>query len=157
MNLELFKEKFGEAILDAAKDKGQAVLKVTSAKLHEVLKFCKEDKTLDFNLLLDVIGVDYLSQSPRFEVIYLLYSIKQKHRLRIKVGIEESQNLATASDLWASADWAEREIFDMFGIKFSGHPNLKRILMFASFEGHPLRKDYPVAKRQKIPEIEENL
>jgi NADH-quinone oxidoreductase subunit C len=88
-------------------------------------------------------------------VVYLLYSLELNHRLRIKVRVAEGEALQTATDLYASADWAEREVWDMVGIRFAGHPNLKRILLFEGFEGHPLRKDYPMDKRQKIPVIEE--
>lgn len=156
MDLQILKNQFGEA-LEAYLDKGQAVAQVQLAKLHEVLAFCKNDEAFQMNLLLDVIAVDYQEELPRFELVYVLYSLSHKERLRIKVRLEDSKSVPTASDLWKSADWAEREVWDMFGIKFEGHPNLKRILMFEGFEGHPLRKDYPVSKRQKIPEMEEML
>ncbi len=155
MELNILREKFPEGVTDAYLDKGQAVAKVTSAKIHEVLKFCKADPRFQLNMLMDVVGVDYLGQSPRFEVIYILYSISKRHRLLLKVGVEDGQSLPTASDIYKTADWAEREVYDMFGIKFQGHPNLKRILLYEGFEGHPLRRDYPVNRRQQIPEIEE--
>ncbi|MDX1386151.1 MAG: NADH-quinone oxidoreductase subunit C [bacterium] len=157
MNLESLKNQFNEAALETTLDKGQAVAKVSPEKIHDVLSFCRNDESFKMNLLMDVVAVDFLGETPRFEVVYLLYSTILKHRLRLKVRLEEGQELPTAQDLWKSADWAEREIWDMMGIKFSGHPNLKRILMFEGFEGHPLRKDYPIDRRQEIPEIEENL
>ena len=157
MNLESLKNQFNEAVLETTLDKGQAVAKVSPEKIHDVLSFCRNDESFKMNLLMDVVAVDFLGETPRFEVVYLLYSTILKHRLRLKVRLEEGQELPTAQDLWKSADWAEREIWDMMGIKFSGHPNLKRILMFEGFEGHPLRKDYPIDRRQEIPEIEENL
>ena len=87
----------------------------------------------------------------RFEVVYHFASIPLKHRLRVKVPVEESKpEIDTVTTLWGGADWFEREIWDMFGIKFTGHPNLKRILMYEGFEGHPLRKDYPVTQRQPL-------
>jgi NADH-quinone oxidoreductase subunit C len=155
MDLERLKTKFSEAVTEATLDRGQAVAKVRAAKIHEVLRFCKEDPGFHMDILMDVVGVDYLGQAPRFEVVYLLYSLEKKHRLRLKVRVEEGEALASACDLYKSADWAEREVWDMFGIQFSGHPNLKRILMYEGFEGHPLRKDYPINRRQAIPEIEE--
>ncbi len=155
MDIEVLKSLFGDAISQLSINRGQAVVLVQSARLHHVLKACKEDPRLQFDLLLDVVGVDFLGQRPRFEVVYILYSVPLNHRMRVKVRVEEGEDLPTVSDLWASADWAEREVWDMFGIKFEGHPNLKRILLFESFEGHPLRKDYPTERRQKIPVIEE--
>ena len=87
----------------------------------------------------------------RFVVVYHFYSIPHKHRLRLVVPVEESEpEVDSLTPLWAGADWLEREVWDMFGIRFRGHPNLKRILMYESFEGHPLRKDYPVNKRQPL-------
>jgi len=155
MDLELLKNKFPEDVTETYLDKGQAVAKVAPAKILEVLQFCRDDEGFRMNVLMDVVGVDYLGRSPRFEVVYLLYSIEKRHRLRLKVRVNEGEEIPSAHEIFKSADWAEREVWDMFGIKFSGHPNLKRILMFEGFEGHPLRKDYPVNKRQPIPEIEE--
>ena len=88
---------------------------------------------------------------PRFEVVYHLYSLNQNHRVRIKVPLEEKKaEVASLTPLWPAADWYEREVWDMFGICFTGHPNLKRILMYEEFAGHPLRKDYPITKRQPL-------
>ena len=155
MVLEALKDLFPNSIPEPSLEHGQAVIVVRPERLHEILAICKNDPSLDFNFLMDVVGVDFFGEKPRFEVVYLLYSLKRKHRLRVKVRVEEGQNLPTATDLWASADWAEREVWDMFGIRFDGHPNLKRILLYEGFEGHPLRKDYPQERRQKIPTIEE--
>jgi len=155
IDLQILKTEFTEAIIAAQMEKGQAVVKVRPEKIHEVIKFCKEDERFQMNMLMDVIGVDYYEETPRFEVVYILYSLKKKARLRLRVRLVEGQDLPTSSDLYPSADWAEREVWDMFGIVFKGHPKLKRILLFEGFEGHPLRKDYPVNKRQPIPEIEE--
>ena len=91
------------------------------------------------------------SGEARFVVVYHFYSLVHKHRLRLVVPVEESEaELDSLTPLWAGADWLEREVWDMFGIRFRGHPNLKRILMYEEFEGHPLRKDYPVNKRQPL-------
>ncbi|HCU25818.1 MAG TPA: NADH-quinone oxidoreductase subunit C [Deltaproteobacteria bacterium] len=155
MDLQALQNLFPEAITEAFSDKGQALVKVRAERIHDVLRTCKQDPRFAFDCLMDVIGVDYLGQSPRFEVVYLLYSLQLNHRLRLRVRVEEGASLPSATDLWASADWAEREVWDMYGIPFAGHPNLKRILLFEGFEGHPLRKDYPTERRQKIPQIEE--
>ena len=134
--------------------RGQVVAQVRRENIRAVLRACKEDPRLKFDFLMDVVGVDYLGQKPRFEIVYILYSSATNHRLRVNVRLEEGESLPTMIKLWASADWAEREVWDMYGIKFEGHPNLKRILLYEEFEGHPLRKDYPIERRQKIPKIE---
>jgi NADH-quinone oxidoreductase subunit C len=157
MDIEVLKNLFPNEITEASLERGQAVVKVKASHIHEVLKVCKEEPRFQFNFLMDVIGVDYLGETPRFEVVYLLYSLTHNHRLRLRVRVGDGQALPSATDLWQSADWAEREVWDMYGISFSGHPNLKRILLFEGFEGHPLRKDYPIEKRQQIPQIEEIL
>jgi NADH-quinone oxidoreductase subunit C len=88
---------------------------------------------------------------PRFDVVYHFYSLEKNHRVRIKAGVDEREpEIDSISAIWPIADWFEREVWDMFGIKFKGHPNLKRILMYEEFQGHPLRKDYPVTKRQPL-------
>lgn len=154
LDLELFKTQFSDGVTSARQGRGETIVQVTASALHDVLKFCRDDSRLKCNFLMDVVAVDYLGQLPRFEVLYLLYSLELKHRLRIRVRINDGETLPTATDLWMSADWAEREVWDMMGIRFQGHPNLKRILTFEGFEGHALRKDYPVNRRQKIPVID---
>ena len=122
----------------------QAVLHAPSAIVKEVLRFLRDDIDLDFDQLLDVTAVDYPARRPRFDVVYILVSTNFSHRLRVKTQIEDGQNLPTVSDLWLSGNWGERECFDMFGIRFDGHPNLKRILNPDNFYGYPLRKTYPL-------------
>lgn len=118
-----------------------------------VLADLKHDPDLAFDFLMDLTAVDYLGREdlPRFEVVYHLYSLKHNHRLRIKVPVgEEDCEMDSVVSLWRAADWFEREVWDMFGIRFRNHPNLKRILMYEDFQGHPLRKDYPYNKRQPL-------
>jgi NADH-quinone oxidoreductase subunit C len=111
----------------------------------------KDDPQFAFNFLTDLTAVDFLGQEPRFEVIYHLYSLPLNHRLRVKIRVSEDDAVVpSVSSLWKAADWLEREVWDLFGIRFSGHPDLRRILMYEEFRGHPLRKDYPVAKRQPL-------
>lgn len=108
---------------------------------------------LSFELLSDLTVVDFFGQEPRFEVVYHLKSISLGHRLRVKIRVPEDDPVVPSlSSLWKAANWLEREAWDMFGIRFSGHPDLRRILMYEEFRGHPLRKDYPVDKRQPIVE-----
>ncbi len=156
--INLFKEKFSEAMVDSHEQHGDETILVKKESLFEILKFAKENENLKFDSMMDICGVDYLGQTPRFEVVYHLYSISLNHRIRVKVRVsEEDCVIPSVISLWKSADWFERETWEMFGVKFEGHPELKPLLLFEGFEGHPLRKDYPIEKRQKIPEPLENL
>jgi NADH-quinone oxidoreductase subunit C len=106
-----------------------------------------------FELLSDLSVVDFFGKEPRFEMVYHLKSVSLGHRLRVKIRItEEDPVVPTLSSLWKGANWLEREAWDMFGVRFAGHPDLRRILMYEEFRGHPLRKDYPVDKRQPLVE-----
>ncbi|MBM4256562.1 MAG: NADH-quinone oxidoreductase subunit C [Deltaproteobacteria bacterium] len=106
-----------------------------------------------FNQLSDLTATDFLGQEPRFELMYQLNSLSLNHRLQVKIRVPEDAAWAhTVSSIWKSGDWLEREVWDMFGIKFTDHPDLRRILMYEEFKGHPLRKDYPVSKRQPLVE-----
>jgi NADH-quinone oxidoreductase subunit C len=131
--------------------RGQAVVVVARDDAARALRALREDAELAFDVLSDLTAVDYLGRVPRFEVVYQLYSVSRNHRLRVKVPVpEDDPTVPSATSLWKSALWAERETWDMFGIRFSGHPDLRRILMYPEFEGHPLRKDYPLMKRQPL-------
>lgn len=150
---EILKQKFPEAILDLHNQFGDETVILAPASLLEIAKFLKEDPEFDMNMLMDMAGVDRLglNETPRFEVVYNLYSLRKNHRLRVKVRVEEKNPaVPSLTGMWPIADWLEREVWDMFGIKFEGHPNLKRILMYEEFQGHPLRKDYPYNKRQPL-------
>jgi NADH-quinone oxidoreductase subunit C len=121
-----------------------------------VLATCRDSGALAFDVLMDLTAVDYSrfpgrEDGPRFEVVYHLYSIAHNHRLRVKVRLTEDHPVApTAVPLWPIANWFEREVWDMFGIRFDGHPDLRRLLMYEEFVGHPLRKDYPINRRQPL-------
>jgi NADH-quinone oxidoreductase subunit C len=134
---------------DAAR--GDAVVVVPRDALLDALGALRDDPETRLEQLSDLTAVDYLGRTPRFEVVYHLYSITRNHRLRVKVPVpEDDPVVSTASGVWKSAIWAERETFDMFGIRFAGHPDLRRILMYPEFRGHPLRKDYPLNGRQPL-------
>jgi NADH-quinone oxidoreductase subunit C len=150
-SLALLTENFPGEIEETAISCGDAVAVAATGALLGIMEFLKDDPRLLFNVLLDITAVDYLGREPRFEVVYQLLSLPHNQRLRIKVRVSgEKPTLVSLTGLWESANWLEREAWDMFGIEFSGHPNLKRILMYSEFEGHPLRKDYPVRKRQPL-------
>jgi NADH-quinone oxidoreductase subunit C len=144
MAYDLLREKFPEAVRGGEEFRGETTVTVDKGQLRAVLKFLKESETLLYDLLVDVAGVDSGSGSPRFLVAYLLHSTKFNNRLRIKVRVAEGAALDTVSDIWKAADWLEREIYDMFGIRFNDHPDLRRILLTDDFIGHPLRKDFPL-------------
>lgn len=160
MNLALLQEKFPSEILAVHQEKGDLTVILRKDRCHEILKFLREEPEFHFEMMADLCGVDYLpmGEKPRFEVVYHLYSLTHNHRLRVRVKVpEEDLKVPTVTDLWKAADWFEREAWEMFGFEFVGHPNLKHLLLYNGFEGHPLRKDYPIGKRQRIPTPEETL
>ena len=130
---------------------GDATVVLDRRDAAAVLAELKTHPDFDFALLTDLTGVDFFGREPRFEVVYHLYSLRHNRRLRVKVRLtEDAAELPSAAGVWKAADWLEREVWDMFGIRFTGHPDLRRILMYEEFQGHPLRKDYPVDKRQPL-------
>ena len=142
------KERLPAAIRSEEDSHGDLVLVVDRMQSHDVLRELRDQ---GFELLLDIAGVDLLKleHTDRFLVVYNLYSIARDLRLRIKVPVaEDNMSVPSVTDLWQAANWAEREAYDMFGFNFEGHPNLVRILCHREFEGHALRKDYPVMKGQ---------
>jgi NADH-quinone oxidoreductase subunit C len=133
--------------------RGETTLHIDRAEIKDVCRFCKE--SLGFNFLLDLSGVDNFGEEPRFEMVYELYQLDHGDHLRLKISVSEDDlSVPTVSDVWPTADWHEREAFDMFGIKFSGHPDLRRILMWDGYPFHPLRKDFPLAGRpSEMPDV----
>ncbi len=108
-------------------------------------------KPLNYIMLLDLTAVDYLAERSIVEMVYTLYSLHRNHRLRIKVPLPAAElSIASLTGLWKNANWLEREVFDMFGVRFEGHPDLRRLFLYDEFQGHPLRKDYPLRRRQPI-------
>ena len=144
-------EFFPSAVKATHADFGDATALVERASLLEIMRLLRDEPGLDFEMLSDVTAVDWLGQEPRFELVYHLYSVQRNHRVRIKSRVpEHDPEIASLVPLWPSADWMEREVWDLYGIRFRGHPDLRRILLYAEFEGHPLRKDYPKEKRQPL-------
>ena len=132
------------AITDAKLDRDELTIWVDRAFIREAVALLRDDAELRYNFLSDLTCVDWHPLSPRFEVVYHLLSIPHKVRLRLKVRLVEDESIESITSVWPSANFYEREVFDLFGIRFVGHPNLTRILMPEDWEGHPLRKDYPV-------------
>jgi NADH-quinone oxidoreductase subunit C len=151
--LSTLKKLHGDAILETGSYVGDEMALVDRDHALDVLRTLRDEPSLRFNMLTDLTVVDWQGQDPRFEVVYHLYSLEHKHRLRIKVGAGESEAecwVDSACSLWHAANWSEREAFDLYGVKFRGHPDLRRILMYEEFVGHPLRKDYPQNARQPL-------
>jgi NADH-quinone oxidoreductase subunit C len=150
------KEKFQDAVLDVSEAKGELTIVVSKDSAYELLEYVKTDTELSYDFLVDVTAVDYSAMEDilmkydyaRFMVVYHLYSLNKKTRLRVKTPVHEKEaSIRSIASLWKGASWLERETYDMFGITFDNHPDLRRILMPDDFEDYPLRKDYPVRGR----------
>lgn len=141
------KNAFPDQILDVSENLGETAISVKRDKIVDILRFLKEDDELKFDMFIDLCGVDYLEMGgfERFAVVYQLYSMEYNWRIRIKAFVPEGdEKIDSVVSLWAGANWPEREVFDMFGITFTNHPDLRRILCPDNFEGHPLKKDFPL-------------
>ncbi|HZY31355.1 MAG TPA: NADH-quinone oxidoreductase subunit C [Candidatus Methylomirabilis sp.] len=149
LTVRRLRERFPETILSAKSFRNETTIVVTPREIVHVCRRLKEDPDLRYDFLSDLTAVDRLRQHPRFEVVYHLYSLQFKRRVRLKVQVEEGEAVPSVTPVWGTADWHEREVYDMFGVGVEGHPDLRRILMPEDWEGHPLRKDYPVQASPK--------
>ena len=144
--------ELGETIVAALPDEvtgvsvalGELTITARAGAIIKVLSFLRDDTACQFRLLMDLCGVDYPERSPRFEVVYNLLSLTHNQRVRVKIAVDENAPVASAVPVYSAAGWFERETWDMYGILFSGHPDLRRLLTDYGFEGHPLRKDFPL-------------
>ena len=153
--LEPIKEKLGPQILEMLQDRGDDVLVLAREGLRESFRALKEDRRLGFDFLSDITAVDYWKKKePRFEVVYQLVCLQRRRRLGVRVPVPENDPaVESLTPLWQGANFLEREVWDFFGIRFIDHPDLRRILLYEEFQGHPLRKDYPVNLWQpRVPE-----
>ncbi len=123
---------------------GELTLEIRVESVERVIKFLRDDSTCRFEMLIDICGVDYPQRDPRFDVVYHMLSVSNNMRIRVKVGVEEEGSMFSVSALYSTAGWFERELWDLFGIYVTGHPDLRRLLTDYGFEGHPLRKDFPL-------------
>lgn len=137
-------EKFPNSVLGVKTFRGETTVTVSKGEIVEICRFLYSDPDLQFEMLTDLCGVDYFPEHPRFEVVYLLHSMKNMERLRLKTKVGENESILSVESVWKAANWLEREVYDLFGIHFVNHPDLRRILLWDGFHGHPLRKDYPV-------------
>jgi NADH-quinone oxidoreductase subunit C len=150
--LEDLKQKFSDNILDMTVQFGDDIIRIKKEALLDIVSFLKNDP-YTFTMLLDLTCVDYIGEEERYEMVYHLFSLSHKLRLRFKTRLQENEcKIDSLTPIFKNANWLEREAYDMFGVHFSGHPYLRRLFMYDGFEGHPLRKDYPLRKHQpKIP------
>ena len=144
--------KYKKFIIDSHSFRGDQTITIYKEAIIELFKFIRDDPELDFKFLMDLTAVDYLRRKEnRFEMVYHFYSLTHNGRLRVKIPISEDDcSVDSVSSLWKTANWYEREVWDLYGIKFNGHPDMRRILLYEEFKGHPLRKDYPINKRQPL-------
>ena len=143
--IEKLNAHFKNSLESVNEFRGELTLVLKKEDVVRICQFLRDDSELSFDMLKDVCGVDYCRPEDRYEVIYNLYSLKNKFRLRLKVKVEETDlHVPTVTSIWPTANWHERETFDMFGILFDGHPDLRRIYMPEEFEHYPLRKDFPL-------------
>jgi len=149
-----YRAKFGAAIADAIEDRKQAILLVEIGRLEEIALYTRDEER--FEMLSDLTAVDWPKRDKRFDVVLNLYSFAKNQQLRIKVQAADGVEVPSLVGVWVAANWMEREVFDMFGIVFSGHPNLKRILLPDEWQGYPLRKDYDILQ-QDTAWVRENL
>ncbi len=138
------KDTFHNNIIDIADFRGDLTVVVEKGALVRLMEFLKTDSDFRMNYLVDVCGADYLPRSPRFEVVYHLYSTFNRQRIRVKVRVNDKETVPSVTGVWSAAGWPERETYDMFGVVFEGHPDMRRIYLAEDWEGYPLRKDYPL-------------
>jgi len=150
--IQKIKGRFSDQVLEDHNFRGDQTVTLNKESIVEAARFVRDEPSLAMDFLMDLTAVDYMDRKPqRFEVVYHFYSSTLNHRVRIKIPVAEEESVVDSLvPLYKSANWFEREVWDLYGIKFKGHPNLKRILLYEGFKGHPLRKDYPVNKRQPL-------
>jgi NADH-quinone oxidoreductase subunit C len=150
--LDRLKAQFsGGEILETGSQHGNEWARIRRDAWRAVCQFLQQDAVTELKMFSDLTVVDRFGREPRFDVVLHLYSVEKKHRVRLYGRVpEEDPTIETVSMIWPAANWFEREAFDLYGVRFKGHPDLRRILMYPEFVGHPLRKDYPKEKRQPL-------
>lgn len=142
--VDRLRDRFPGAVLEAAEFRGEITVVVPADRIVEIALHLRDDPEADFDMLTVVTGTHYLGREYDYEVLYHLKSIRRNHRLRLKVRVREGDLVPSVTGVWSGADWPEREVFDLVGVRFSGHPDLRRIIMPEDYPDHPLRKDFDV-------------
>ncbi len=151
--IDFVQKKFASEVLDSHSRLGNDTVTIKRDQIIEIVRALRDDPTTQMNYLRTITAVDYLPRQPRFEVVYVLYSFAHKHMLILRVMLDEADlNMPSLHTLYGTAGWQEREVWDMYGVNFEGHPDLRRLLLYEEFEGHPLRKDY--LKQASQPRVE---
>ncbi len=157
LTVKKLKERFTDSILELTTFRGEVTVTVSKGEIFEICKFLHSDPDLQYRLLTDLCGLDFFPQTPRFGVVYHLCSLKSNQRLRVKTRVGELESIPSVESIWEVANWYEREAYDLFGIRFENHPDLRRILLWDGYDGYPLRKDYPAEgpdfDKPFIPEV----
>lgn len=152
--LARLRAQFSDSIIETSETHGNETAVVEPYRLAEVARFLRDEPDLALRMPIDCTAVDYMGQADarfRFEVVWHLYSVQHRHRLRLKARVDEAlPQVQSLTPVWPGMNWHEREAWDLYGIRFVGHPDLRRVLMYEEFIGHPLRKDYPIDKRQPL-------
>jgi NADH-quinone oxidoreductase subunit C len=143
-------EHLGDILVSREVRLNELILTVRKDAIVRALTFLRDDSTVDCKMLVDVCGVDYPSREERFEVVYNLLSLRQNHRVRVKITTDEDTPVPSVAEVFSSANWFEREVWDLYGVFFADHPDLRRILTDYGFEGHPLRKDFPMTGHVEV-------
>ncbi len=154
--VEEIQKRFPGAVVEAHTMVGQNVIVLETRSLIDICQFMRDNPIMPCEYLVDVTAVDYPGREKRFDVLYVLHSFQSNERLRLKVRINDDESLPSVTSIWPTANWLEREVFDMFGLRFTGHPNLTRILLPEGWKGHPLRKDYGITQMDN-DWVKENL
>jgi NADH-quinone oxidoreductase subunit C len=142
--VEKVRERFAESLREVVYFRGEETLVVAPERILEICRFLKDDAEMDFGMLVDLTGTHFLERDYSYEVVYHLLSLKRRRRLRLRTRLGEEGEIDSVVPVWRTANWHEREAFDLVGIRFRGHPDLRRILMPEDYEGHPLRRDFPL-------------
>ena len=151
-DVSALQEKFGEQVLSTVEFRGEHTVVVALGALREVMEHCRTE--LAYEMLIDVCSLDHMGEEPRYEMVYELATVNDSKHLRVRSKVSEDEEVPTMVDLWSTADWHEREVWDMMGIRFAEHPDLRRILMWEGYPFHPLRKDFPLAgKPSEMPDV----
>jgi NADH-quinone oxidoreductase subunit C len=150
--LDALQQRFPEAVIERSVSGGQATALVALESIVEICSFCRDDAELRFDHLSDVVAVDWPDRPERFDVVYHLYSIPANHRLRLKLHAADGQAVDTVTDVWPAANWLEREVYDLMGIPFANHPDLRRIMMWDDYPYYPLRKEFPTEGEPDVPQ-----